>query len=56
MSHPFARLTRAQLLRCTAALALVAGYADLVAGGLTLGPVLLAVAYLALVPVALLAR
>lgn len=48
--------TRAQLTRWGAAIALLAGYIDLVAGGLTLAPVLLVGAYFVLVPAALLAR
>jgi len=47
---------RTWLLRWLAALALLAGYLDLFAGGLTLAPMLLVVGYLVLVPVALLAR
>jgi hypothetical protein len=52
----FARPARARLLRWSAALVLVAGYSALVAGGLTLAPVLLVVGYFVLVPLALLAR
>jgi hypothetical protein len=52
----FTRLTRVHLYRWAAALVLAAGYADLAAGGMTLAPLLLVVAYLALVPLALLVR
>jgi hypothetical protein len=45
---------RTALLPAAAAVTLLAGYADLVAGGLTIAPVLLAASYLVLVPAALL--
>lgn len=47
---------RARLLRWSAAVVLLAGYVDLVAGGLTLAPMLLVAGYLVFVPLALLAR
>jgi len=50
------RITRAQLIRFGAALALVAGYTDLATGGLTVAPLLLIAAYFVLVPAALLAQ
>ena len=42
------------LLRAAAAVTLLLGYADLVGGGLTLGPVLIVASYLVLIPAALL--
>jgi len=56
VSNPFSRPTRAQLFRWVAAISLLAGYADLANGGLTLAPVLLTAAYVVLVPLALLTR
>jgi len=50
------RPLRARLLRWTAALVLLGGYAALADGGLTLAPVLLALGYVVLVPLAFLAR
>ena len=47
---------RVLLLRLVAAIVLMAGYADLSAGGLTLAPLLLVAGYVVLVPLALLAR
>jgi hypothetical protein len=44
------------VLRWSAALALLTGYAGLASGGVTLAPILLVAAYLVLVPLALLAR
>lgn len=45
---------RRPLLRLIAAATLLLGYGDLVRGGMTAGPLLLAVAYLALVPAVIL--
>ena len=45
---------RARVLRTAAAAVLVLGYADLVRGGITLAPVALVLAYLVLVPAAIL--
>ena len=56
MLQSLTRLTRVHPFRWAAALVLVAGYADLAAGGMTVAPLLLVAAYLALVPLALLAR
>jgi hypothetical protein len=39
-----------------AAIVLVAGYADLLRGGITIGPVLLVIGYCILVPIAILKR
>lgn len=47
---------RARLLRGIAALVLLCGFADLARGGLTIAPLLLVAGYLALVPLAILAR
>ena len=41
---------RAPVLRAAAALALLAGYADLIRGGLIVAPVLLVLGYVVLVP------
>jgi hypothetical protein len=54
--RPFTWPAHVRLLRWSAALVLLAGYLDLVAGGLTLAPVLLVAGYLVLIPLALLAR
>ena len=45
---------RAHGVRLAAALALLFGYGDLVRGGITAAPVLLVIAYLLLVPLAIL--
>jgi hypothetical protein len=45
---------RARTLRLVAAFALLAGYVDLVRGGLTAAPVLLVLGYVVLVPLVLL--
>jgi hypothetical protein len=45
---------RLRVLRVIAPAALLFGYADLVRGGMTAGPVLLVLGYLVLVPAALL--
>jgi hypothetical protein len=45
---------RAHGVRLAAALALLCGYGDLVRGGITAAPVLLVIAYLLLVPLAIL--
>ena len=45
---------RTRTLRWSAALVLVAGYLDLIAGGATIAPMLLVAGYLVLVPLALL--
>ena len=50
------RLGRVHLLRCSAALVLIAGYGALAAGSMTLAPLLLVVGYMVLVPLALLVR
>ncbi|MGH7624188.1 MAG: hypothetical protein ACREOJ_02600 [Gemmatimonadaceae bacterium] len=39
-----------------AAVVLVAGYADLLRGGITIGPVLLVIGYCILIPIAILKR
>ena len=44
------------LLPALAALALVGGFADLIRGGITLGPILLVLAYCVLIPAAILKR
>jgi hypothetical protein len=44
------------VLRWSAALVLLVGYAGLASGGVTLAPTLLVAGYLVLVPLALLAR
>jgi hypothetical protein len=44
------------LLPALAALALVGGFADLIRGGITLGPILLVAAYCVLIPAAILRR
>ena len=56
MPRSFARPDRARLLQALAALVLLVGYADLVAGGVMFAPMLLVVGYFVLVPLALLAR
>lgn len=58
MSRRAAWLARAGALRWWAAVAgaLLLGFADLARGGVVLAPILLAVAYLVLVPTALLRR
>jgi hypothetical protein len=53
--HPLEHLTRARLRRAAAVLALLAGYAALASGDVTLAPLLLVAAYVILVPFALLA-
>ena len=45
---------RALALRVLALACLLAGYADLARGGMTVGPLILVLAYVALVPAALL--
>jgi hypothetical protein len=44
----------AQILRGVAAAALAAGYADLIRGGITVGPVLIVIGYAVLVPAVIL--
>ncbi len=44
----------AHLLRAVAAAALTIGYADLIRGGITIGPVLVVIAYAVLVPAVIL--
>jgi hypothetical protein len=44
----------AQILRAVAAAVLAAGYADLIRGGITVGPVLIVVGYALLVPAVIL--
>ena len=56
MPDPFIRPGRVTLLRLTVLLALLAGYLDLAAGGLTLAPILLVASYVVLVPLAILVR
>ena len=56
MPLSLARPNRVHLLRSMAAAALVAGYAALAAGSLTLAPLLLVVGYVVLVPFAFLVR
>lgn len=56
MPHSLARLGRVHPLRWSAALVLLAGYAALAGGSVTLAPLLLVVGYVVLVPLALLVR
>ncbi len=44
----------AHVLRAVAAVALAAGYADLIRGGMTAGPVLVVIGYAVLVPAVIL--
>jgi hypothetical protein len=50
----FAVGRRAHVVRAAAAVALVLGYADMAHGGITAAPVLLVIAYVVLVPLAIL--
>ncbi|MEP6731735.1 MAG: hypothetical protein ABJE10_13890 [bacterium] len=45
---------RAPILRAVAATALALGYADLIRGGITVGPVLVVIGYAVLVPAVIL--
>lgn len=56
MPLSLARPSRVSLLRGLAALALLAGYAALARGSMTLAPLLLVVGYFVLVPLAFLVR
>jgi hypothetical protein len=49
-----APVRRARVMRAAAAAALLIGYADLVRGGTTVAPILLAVGYVLLVPAVIL--
>jgi len=48
--------SRARIWWALAAVVLLAGYADLVRGGITLAPILLVLGYCVLVPIAILKR
>ena len=52
----FAPRRRVHVVRGIAAAALIAGYVDLVRGGVTIAPLLLVAGYVVLVPLALLAE
>jgi hypothetical protein len=54
--HFLTRTARVHALRWSAALVLLAGYAALAAGSVTLAPLLLVAGYVVLVPLALLVR
>ncbi|MEO8563539.1 MAG: hypothetical protein ABI601_15790 [bacterium] len=53
-SSLFAAGRRATLARGAAALALIVGYTDLARGGITVAPVILVIAYVIIVPLAIL--
>ena len=53
-SLPLVLARHAHVLRAVAAAALAAGYADLIRGGITAGPVLIVIGYAVLVPAVIL--
>jgi hypothetical protein len=53
-TFPLVPARHAQILRVVAAAALAAGYADLIRGGITVGPVLIVIGYAVLVPAVIL--
>jgi len=54
-SSPIAPRWRAHGVRAIAAVTLIAGYADLIRGGVTIAPLLLVAGYVVFVPLAILA-